>query len=99
MLKDIFEVFEGDLKDPEYAAKLLTMSLEEEALDVFLINLRDIVKARGGVAAVAKAAGLGRESLYKSLSPGHSPEFKTICAILKALGLSVDFAPAANRAA
>ena len=99
MLKDIFEVFEGDLKDPAYAAQLLKMSLEEETLDVFLVNLRDIVRAHGGVTSLAKAAGLGRESLYKTLSPGHSPEFKTICAILKALGLSIDFAPIAERAA
>ena len=99
MLKDIFDVFEGDLKDPAYAAQLLKMSLEEETLDVFLVNLRDIVRANGGAISLAKAAGLGRESLYKTLSPGHSPEFKTICAILKALGLSVDFAPIAKRAA
>lgn len=99
MLRDISEVFDEDLTDPVYAAQLLKVSLEEETLDVFLVNLRDIVKARGGVTRIARAAGLGRESLYKTLSPGHSPEFKTICAILNALGLAVAFAPIAEKAA
>jgi probable addiction module antidote protein len=99
VLKDIFETFEVDLSDPEYAARLLNTSLEEETLDVFLVNLRDIVRARGGVAALAKSTGLGRESLYKTLSPGHSPEFQTVCTIVKALGLSLDFAPSEEKAA
>jgi probable addiction module antidote protein len=99
MLKDIFEVFEGDLRDPAYAAQLLKMSLEEETLDVFLVNLRDIVRANGGVTALSNSLGLGQDSLYRALSPECSPEFKTICAILRGLGLTVDIAPIADRAA
>ncbi len=49
--------------------------------------------------ALAKATGLGRESLYKTLSPDGNPEFKTILAIFDALGLVVDFQPAVKDAA
>jgi len=36
---------------------------------------------------VAKDAGLGRESLYKALSPGAHPRFETINAVLRALNV------------
>ncbi len=36
---------------------------------------------------IAKAAGLGRQSLYKALSPDGNPEFATVVSVLKALGL------------
>ncbi len=68
MLKDISEVFQDDLRDPEYAAGLLKIALDEEDFETFLVCLRDIVKARGGMTALSKATGLGRESLYKTLS-------------------------------
>jgi hypothetical protein len=36
---------------------------------------------------VAKAAGLSRESLYKTLAPGAHPRFRTVQAILRALNV------------
>jgi probable addiction module antidote protein len=36
---------------------------------------------------IAKEAGLGRESLYKALSPGAHPRFETVNAVLRALGV------------
>ena len=36
---------------------------------------------------VARKAGLGRESLYKALSPNGNPEFATILKVVRALGL------------
>jgi probable addiction module antidote protein len=43
---------------------------------------------------VARQAGLGRESLYKALSPGGNPEFATILRVVNALGLRLRAAPA-----
>ena len=40
------------------------------------------------------AAGLGRESLYKSLSENGNPEFSTILRVVKALGLKLSVEPA-----
>ena len=36
---------------------------------------------------VAAEAGLGRESLYKALSPNGNPEFATVLKVMHALGL------------
>jgi probable addiction module antidote protein len=56
---------------------------------VLLKALGDVAKARG---MVAKASGLGRESLYKTLAPGAKPRFETIATIMRALnvGFSVE---------
>ena len=48
--------------------------------------LGDIAKARG-VTKIAAEAGLGRESLYKALSPSGNPELATVLRVMQALGL------------
>ncbi|MCB1033617.1 MAG: putative addiction module antidote protein, partial [Acidobacteria bacterium] len=40
-----------------------------------------------GMSEIARVAGLGRESLYKALSPEGNPEFATVLKVLRALGL------------
>ena len=66
---------------------------------VLLIALRQIAEARGGIAKVAKAAGVERESLYRALSPRGNPRFSTLVAVTKAMGLTltVETAPLMHR--
>jgi probable addiction module antidote protein len=45
-----------------------------------------------GMTEIARAAGLGRANLYKALSPAGNPEFATVAAVLKALGLRLSVA-------
>lgn len=47
--------------------------------------LGDIARSRG-MAKIAKKTGLGRESLYKALSPNGNPEFLTVVKVVQALG-------------
>lgn len=47
--------------------------------------LGDVAKARG-MTQIAEAAGVGRESLYKSLSESGNPSFRTISRVVHALG-------------
>ncbi len=74
------------LDSEEMMAEYLTAAMEDENPDVFLAALSDVAKARG-IAQLAKDTGLGRESLYKTLSPGAKPRFDTIMKITKALGV------------
>ena len=53
-------------------------------------NLGDIARARG-MSQIAKETGLGRESLYKALSPGAKPRFDTVLKVAKALGVKFKF--------
>jgi hypothetical protein len=55
--------------------------------------LGDIARAKG-MAHIARETGLGRESLYKALSPEGNPEFATVLKVVRALGLRLRAAPA-----
>lgn len=52
-----------------------------------LLALRTVAEAYGGLAMVAAAAGISRESLYRTLSPKGNPTLKTLLAVLKTVGL------------
>ena len=77
------------LDNEETIAEYLAAALENTDQDAFLIAVRDVAKARG-IANVAARAGLGRESLYKTLQPGARPRFDTVRRLLAALGVKLD---------
>jgi probable addiction module antidote protein len=75
-------------RDPEFAAEYLRAALEEsDEPKVLLVVLRHLAEAKGGVAKIAKAAGVKRESLYRALSENGNPRLSTLTAVLKAVGL------------
>ena len=76
-------------KDPEFAAEYVKAALEdtEEPL-ALLLALRHLAQARG-IAKVAKAAGIERESLYRALSRRGNPRLSTLVAVTKAIGLKL----------
>ena len=74
--------------DPEFAAEYLKAALEDtDEPEILLIALRRVAEARGGVAKVAKAAGVERESLYRALSARGNPRWSTLVAVTKAMGI------------
>ena len=81
------------LKDPVNAAEYINAAIEDGDREVFLLTLRDVARARGGMAAVAEKAHLGRESLYKMLSKRGNPEFKSISTLLHGMGLRLQVLP------
>lgn len=74
------------LEDPVSAAHYLTACLEEGD-EVFLIGLRDVVDAQGGMSKLAEATGLSRETLYRTLSGNGNPRLSSLGLIIEALGL------------
>lgn len=74
------------LDDEEVIAEYLAVALEDSNPDVFLRAVANVAKARG-VSEVAKAAGLGRESLYKALAPGAKVRYETVRKVLDSLGV------------
>ena len=83
----------SDYLDSEEAiVEYLTAALENPDPEAFLVAVRDVAKARG-ISQVAATAGLGRESLYKTLKPGAQPRFETVRRLLSALGVRLDVAP------
>jgi len=80
-----------ELRDnPELAAEYLRAALDDDdEPSVLLIALRRIAEAHGGIAKVAKAAGIERESLYRALSARGNPRLSTLVAVTKAVGLKL----------
>jgi probable addiction module antidote protein len=73
--------------NPAFAAEYLKAALEDDGDPrVLLIALRHVAQARG-IAKVAKAAGIKRESLYRALSVHGNPRLSTLVAVTKAIGL------------
>ena len=73
-------------------AAYLEAALEEEDPAVFSAALGDIARAKG-MTEIARVTGLGRESLYKALSPEGNPEFATILKVIHSLGLKLHATP------
>lgn len=80
------------LDDEETIAEYLSAALEDSNPDVFLTAVRDVARARG-MSQLAKDAGLGRESLYKALTPGAKPRYDTVLKLLNALGIKLSATP------
>lgn len=84
------------LKSEEDMAAYLEAAFEEGDPALVAAALGDIAKAKG-MSQIARDAGLGRESLYKALSPSGNPEFATIMKVVAALGLRLHATPASAK--
>lgn len=74
------------LKSDAAMAAYLDAALEEGDAALFAAALGDVARAKG-MSDIAGATGLGRESLYKSLSANGNPELSTVLKVLTSLGL------------
>ena len=74
------------LESEEDMAAYLEAALEDGDPALIATALGDIARAQG-MSAIARKTGLGRESLYKALSPDGNPEFSTVLKVVRALGL------------
>jgi probable addiction module antidote protein len=80
------------LKDKGQARAYLDAALDDSDPRIFLIALRNVTLAQGGLAAVAARSGLNRESLYRALSDKGNPSMQTLTAVLEALGVRLSVA-------
>ena len=74
------------LKTEKDMVAYLEAALEDDDPALVAAALGDIARAKG-MSDIARETGLGRESLYKALSPGGNPEFSTVLKVVRALGL------------
>lgn len=85
------------LKNPEEALLYLEVAIEEFEADGdkehFLIALRNVTEAQGGIGALAKRANINREHLYRVLSKNGNPRLDKIGAILHGLGFRLSIQP------
>ena len=81
-------------EDPALAAEMLNACLEDGDTEGFLLALRHVSKAFGGMPEVARATGLHEKTLYKSLSKKGNPNLKTLMGVAGAMGMRIALVPA-----
>ncbi len=77
------------LEDPARAETYLNAALADEDKNVFLLALRDVVEAQGGVSKFARLTHISREHIYRMLSEKGNPEFISLKNLLNSLGLKL----------
>ena len=71
----------------------LNAGLEDGDSAVLLEALSNVAQTRGGMGALAKAAGVSRESLYRTLSRRGNPKIETVMELMRALSLKLTVEP------
>lgn len=80
------------LDSEEMIAEYINAALEDGDPDLLMAAIGDVARARG-IAKLAADTGLGRESLYKTLTPGAKPRLDTVLKLLRALGVKLHADP------
>ncbi|MBS0607079.1 MAG: putative addiction module antidote protein [Verrucomicrobia bacterium] len=88
-IKNYKEHLLKQLQDSEKAAEYLNAALHDDDPHAFLLALRDIAEAQGGMGWLAKQSTLNRENLYRTLSIRGNPRFFNLLAVLDAFGLEL----------
>lgn len=81
------------LKDRKEAAAYLNAALEEGDREMFLVALRNVAEAFGGMGKLANDSSLNRESLYRMLSEKGNPRVSSLDALLHAMNLRLAVEP------
>jgi probable addiction module antidote protein len=84
-------------EDPALAVDMLNTCLEDGDTEGFLLALRHVSKAFGGMPEVARATGLHEKTLYKSLSSKGNPNLKTLIGVAGAMGMRIALVPSEKR--
>ena len=85
------------LRDPELCVAYLNAALTEGDQGAFMLALRNVAKARGGVTAMARETGMNRVALSRALSEAGNPELRSLIKILEASSLELKVVPKAKR--
>ena len=80
------------LETKEDMVAYLEAALEDGDPNLVVAALGDIARSKG-MTNIARETGLGRESLYKSLSLEGNPEFATVLRVMQSLGIRLRATP------
>ena len=95
------ESLKARLADTAYAKAYLAIALEEYEedgnIEAFLLAVKDVANAQGGLSKLAARVQLSHQSLDKVLSENGTLQFSTIGAILHGLGFKFSIESLENR--
>ena len=77
------------LRRPKYALGYLNACLEDGDDGVFLLALRHVAEAHGGIRKLSKKSGLNREHLFRMLSKKGNPRLSNLQSLVSAFGWKI----------
>ncbi|MFN0117734.1 MAG: addiction module antidote protein [Elusimicrobiota bacterium] len=77
------------LKNPQDAAEYLNAALEHGEKIMFLVALRNVAEAHGGMTKLSRSSKLNRSNLYKMMSEHGHPEIQSLHKVLESFGLKL----------
>jgi probable addiction module antidote protein len=80
-----------ELTDTSLAAEYLSSAIQDGAIEEFLLALRNVAEAHGGIGALSEITNLNRQSMYKMLSEDGNPTLSSLITVLKAIGINLNF--------
>ena len=80
------------LTSDDRIAAYLEAAFEDGDPQLIAVALGDVARAKG-MSDIARTSGLGRQNLYKALSPDGRPEFSTVLRVIHSLGLRLTVTP------
>lgn len=86
------------LRTDRQIAAYLDAALTDGDPRILLQAVRDVAAVRGGMAALARRAGIPRESLYRMLSNRGNPSYAAVRSTLGAVGFRLSVEPGKRRA-
>ncbi len=81
--RDYQEDLIESLKDPKEASAYLNAALLDGDKKAFLLALKNVLEAQGGMTKVSERTKMNRVSLYKMLSRNGNPGFHNILQLLQ----------------
>ena len=85
------------LQDPDMSAEYLSAAVREGSLEGFLIALKSVAEALGGIGTIAKVTNLNRQSMYRMFSERGNPTVSNLLTVLHALGIEISFISQENK--
>lgn len=76
-------------KSPKFALDYLNICLDDPDPGLFLVALRDVARAYGGMTKLAQKSSLNREALYHALSKRGNPTLTSLESLLDVLGFKL----------
>ena len=96
-MRNFREYLIEELKDPEEAVSYLNTALDEyekdKDIEAFLLALRSVAEAKGGIRELSNKTKLNRQHLYRTLSHKGNPRLNTLEAVLHGLGFKLSIVP------
>lgn len=87
------------LRDPDMSAEYLSVVAQDGSLEEFLVALKNVAEAHGGIGVISKLTNLNRQSMYKMFSERGNPTVSSFFSVINALGLEISFTSQEKKAA